>query len=76
MHMPIRLEHFGELVGALEHKVKSNEYGHGFSGTVEFFGDRAEELERFLSWLEMEEVFSDVELLAKVEEILPKLEGL
>ncbi len=43
---------------------------------MEFFGDRAEELERFLSWLEMEEVFSDVELLAKVEELLPKLEAL
>ena len=43
---------------------------------MEFFGDRAEELERFLSWLEMEEVFSDVELLAKVEELWPKLEAL
>ena len=73
---PIQLGHLRELLSRLDEKVKGKEQGHGFSGTVEFFGDRAEELERFLSWLEMEEVFSDVELLAKVEELLPKLEAL
>ena len=76
MDRPIQLGHLRELLSRLDEKVKGKEYGHGFSGTVESFGDRAEELERFLSWLEMEEVFSDVELLAKVEELLPKLEAL